>query len=96
MGGNKEVEAKPDNASAPADVLDVFDQNYGFSHLTAVDAHTLVFEFEETKVRAADGTLVAREGAFRDSFSIVKTGRARKPTGVAFDSMLPLVGSLDL
>ncbi len=88
--GNREIEAKPDNAKAPASVLDVFDENYGFSHLTAVDAHTLLFEFEETRVRGGV------EGAFRDSFSIIKTGHARKPTGVAFDATLPLGGDLEL
>ena len=94
--GNREIEAKPDAAQAPATVLDKFDENYGFSHITVVNATTLLFEFEETKVRDAAGKLVKKAGAFWDSFTITKSGRERVPTRVPFDASVPLSGALEL
>lgn len=94
--GNWEIEDHADSAQAPADVLDKFDENYGFSYLTAANATTLVFRFDETKVRAANGDLVRKAGAFVDTFTIVRSGRERVPTGIPFDGSVPLVGSLDL
>ena len=96
--GNFEIQDRPDNAKAPADVLDSYNQNYGFSHLIAANATTLVFEFEEVKVRdPATGALVAKKGAFTDRFVITKSGNGRRaPTQTAFDFDLPLVGEEEL
>jgi hypothetical protein len=95
--GNREIADHPDAAKAPADVLDAFNQNYGFSRLTAVNASVLLFSFEEVKVRDARGALVARDGAFTDSFAIVRSPRGRAArTRVAFDERVALVGDVEL
>lgn len=72
--GNWEVEDHADTAQAPAIILDRFSTQYGYAHLTAVDAHTLVYQWEETKQRdLLTGAFTRRDDAFWDEFEIRKT-----------------------
>ena len=94
--GNWEIEDHPDPAKAPAGVLDAFNQNYGYSHLLVANATVLTLTFEEVKVRDERGWLVKRDGAFTDTFSIIRTGARRARTHVPFDETVELAGVLEL
>ena len=54
-------------------ILDKFSVQYGYAHLTVVDAHTLVYQWEETKQRdLLTGAFQRRDDAFWDQFEIRK------------------------
>jgi len=71
--GNWEVEAEPDTTLAPSQILHKVSLQYGYAHLTVVNATTLLYQWEETKQRdLTTGQFVARAGAFFDTFQITK------------------------
>ena len=94
--GNFEVLDHPDPAQAPAAVLDAYNQHYGIGLINVVDENTLVYSWEEIKIRDGAGKLVRRVGAFTDTFKIIKAGRRAANKHVAYNATELVFGTSDL